>query len=149
LNGVNLTSANPDCSMYNDWANYNNSMKEAFSNIFQASADALGDWIFWTWKVSLSRRSDTLHPHWIDAWVSDWALPSWDNPSATMVLPTWSTKRMDPKRSPHGPRQMCFPSRQHQPLPRKFPSMANGNSVIHPSFFEHPISLAANIDHSR
>jgi hypothetical protein len=148
LNGVNSTSANPDCSKYNEWASYNSSMKDGLSSIFQASADALGDWIFWTWKVSPSRHSHTLHPHWIDARVSDQPLPSWKNPSAAVVLPTWSTKRMDPKRSPHGPRQMCFPQRQHQPFPRKFPPMANGNSFIDPSFFEHPISLAASIDHS-
>lgn len=64
LNGVNSTSANPDCSTYNDWVNYNNSMKDGLLNTFQASADALGDWIFWTWKIGPSQAGTIQAPLW-------------------------------------------------------------------------------------
>lgn len=51
LLGVKGQSSNPQCPEYNDWENYNNTMKEGIQNFLVATFDALQDWFFWTWKV--------------------------------------------------------------------------------------------------
>lgn len=52
LRGVNITSDNPECPEYDAWESYNSTMKAGIQNFIMASFDALGDWFFWTWKVS-------------------------------------------------------------------------------------------------
>lgn len=52
--GVNVNSTNPECPIYENWENYNDTMKQGVLNEVLASMDALGDWFFWTWKVITS-----------------------------------------------------------------------------------------------
>jgi glucan 1,3-beta-glucosidase len=51
LLGTTTESTNPECPEYDNWENYNSTMKEGIQNFVIASFDALQDWFFWTWKV--------------------------------------------------------------------------------------------------
>ena len=52
LRGVNITSENPFCPEYDAWESFNGTMKAGIQNFVMATFDALGEWFFWTWKVS-------------------------------------------------------------------------------------------------
>lgn len=41
-----------DCTVFNNWPAWTDNMKNGFQNFLLASMDALGDYFFWTWKVS-------------------------------------------------------------------------------------------------
>lgn len=53
LLGVSSNSSNPDCPIYEDYQSFTPQLTAGARNFFMASADALGDWFFWTWKVAL------------------------------------------------------------------------------------------------
>jgi hypothetical protein len=46
------TPLNPDCSLWNDYASWNDTVKQGLKNYALASMDALVYPFFWTWKVS-------------------------------------------------------------------------------------------------
>ncbi|KAF8163791.1 glycoside hydrolase family 5 protein [Crassisporium funariophilum] len=62
--GVNGVSSNPQCPEYNDWENYNTTMKAGIQNFITASFDAFGDWFFWTWKIGVSQAGRVETPLW-------------------------------------------------------------------------------------
>jgi len=43
---------NPNCPFWNDWASWNDTVKQGLQNFALASMDALMYPFFWTWKVS-------------------------------------------------------------------------------------------------
>lgn len=51
LRGVGAESTNPQCPQWDDYQNYNDTMKAGILNYVLASMDATRDWFFWTWKV--------------------------------------------------------------------------------------------------
>ena len=58
-------STSAPCPDYNDWQNWNATMKDGFKNFMLASMDALGDWFFWTWKIGNSSTTNTVRaPLW-------------------------------------------------------------------------------------
>lgn len=62
--GVNVNSTNPECPIYENWENYNDTMKQGVMNEVLASMDALGDWFFWTWKVGPDQTGNISSPLW-------------------------------------------------------------------------------------
>ncbi|KAF8912303.1 glycoside hydrolase family 5 protein [Mucidula mucida] len=65
LHGVNVTSSNPQCPLYDDYRNYNQSMKEGIQNFAMASMNAFTHWFFWTWKIGPSAVSGEIEtPLW-------------------------------------------------------------------------------------
>jgi hypothetical protein len=65
LRGVNSTTTNPDCPIYNDWQSFNATMKEGAKNFVLASLDAFQDFFFWTWKIGPSLESGKVEtPLW-------------------------------------------------------------------------------------
>ena len=58
------SSAAP-CDIYNDWQNWNTTMKDGFKNFVMASMDALGDYFFWTWKIGNDSETGVVQaPLW-------------------------------------------------------------------------------------
>ena len=54
VNGVaNGPSSAADCDLFTDASKWDQATKDGVKNFALASMDALGDWFFWTWKVSL------------------------------------------------------------------------------------------------
>ncbi|KAI0319281.1 glycoside hydrolase superfamily [Amylostereum chailletii] len=54
-----------DCSVFNDWQNWNDTMRGGFREYTLASMDATQDWYFWTWKIGNSSTSGTVEaPLW-------------------------------------------------------------------------------------
>nr|ADX07305.1 putative cellulase/exo-1,3-beta-glucanase [Flammulina velutipes] len=65
LKGVGAESTNTQCSIYNDWRNYNDTMREGILNFVTAEMDALVHWFFWTWKIGPSGVSGKIEtPLW-------------------------------------------------------------------------------------
>ncbi|KAF8902804.1 glycoside hydrolase family 5 protein [Gymnopilus junonius] len=64
LVGVGQNSTDPQCPEYDDWTNYNCTMKQGIQNFVMASMDALGDWFFWTWKVGPAQSGVVETPGW-------------------------------------------------------------------------------------
>jgi len=64
LLGVDNDSKNPQCPDYDDWENYNDTMKAGIQNFVAASADAFGDYSFWTWKIAASQSGKIQAPLW-------------------------------------------------------------------------------------
>ncbi|KAJ6515629.1 glycoside hydrolase family 5 protein [Mycena sanguinolenta] len=64
LVGVGQPSANPECPSYDDYQNYNDSMKAGILNYVEASMDAMGDWFFWTWKIGPNAAGAIGSPLW-------------------------------------------------------------------------------------
>lgn len=50
-----------DCTPYDNSGNWTDQMKNGFLNFQLASMDALQDWFFWTWKVSLVLNHNFLY----------------------------------------------------------------------------------------
>ncbi|CAK5275468.1 unnamed protein product [Mycena citricolor] len=51
LRGVGPESTNPQCTEYDDYMHFNESMKAGISEYVLAIMDATRDWFFWTWKA--------------------------------------------------------------------------------------------------
>ncbi|KAG2019610.1 exo-beta-1,3-glucanase [Coprinopsis cinerea AmutBmut pab1-1] len=64
LRGVGIESPHPQCPEYDDWENYNATMKEGLESFIMASFDALGDFFFWTWKIGPSIDGRVGTPLW-------------------------------------------------------------------------------------
>jgi len=64
LAGVGPESPNPDCPVYDDYLNYNDSMKAGLLNYVEASMDATRDWFFWTWKIGPNAAGAIGAPSW-------------------------------------------------------------------------------------
>ncbi|EAU80677.2 exo-beta-1,3-glucanase [Coprinopsis cinerea okayama7 len=64
LRGVGIESPHPQCQEYDDWENYNATMKEGLESFITASFDALGDFFFWTWKIGPSIDGRVGTPLW-------------------------------------------------------------------------------------
>ncbi|KAF8195623.1 glycoside hydrolase family 5 protein [Mycena galopus ATCC 62051] len=64
LVGVGPESPNSQCPEYDDYQNYNESMKAGILNYVEATMDALGDWFFWTWKVGPNGAGVIGSPLW-------------------------------------------------------------------------------------
>ncbi|KAI5900779.1 glycoside hydrolase family 5 protein [Schizophyllum commune H4-8] len=65
LRGAGSNSTNSQCPYYDDWQNYNDTMKEGIQNFALASFDALQNWFFWTWKIGPSAESGEVEtPLW-------------------------------------------------------------------------------------
>ncbi|KAJ7232221.1 glycoside hydrolase superfamily [Mycena haematopus] len=64
LVGVGIESANPECPTWNDYQNYNDSMKAGILNYVEATMDTLGDWFFWTWKIGPNGAGVIGSPLW-------------------------------------------------------------------------------------
>ncbi|KIJ24939.1 glycoside hydrolase family 5 protein [Sphaerobolus stellatus SS14] len=65
LHGANVNSTDPDCPIYDDWQNYNDTMKQGVMNFVLAQMDAFDDWFFWTWKIGASQFSGQIEtPLW-------------------------------------------------------------------------------------
>lgn len=64
INGVGTGSDHPQCALYQDWENYDPTMKEGIKNYVLASFDAFGDWFFWTWKIGPSAAGRVEAPLW-------------------------------------------------------------------------------------
>lgn len=64
LRGVGANSTNPQCPLYDDWQNYNSTMKEGLMNLALASFDAFQNWFFWTWKIGASQSGEIGSPLW-------------------------------------------------------------------------------------
>lgn len=71
VRGLSATGANTppqttaDCTIYDNVAGWNDTMKDGFMNVALASMDALGDWFFWTWKIGNDSTTGTVQaPLW-------------------------------------------------------------------------------------
>ncbi|KAJ2912465.1 hypothetical protein MD484_g7948, partial [Candolleomyces efflorescens] len=64
IRAVNVESFHPQCAEYNDWENYNSTMKAGLQNWIMASFDAFGDFFFWTWKIGPSQAGRVQAPLW-------------------------------------------------------------------------------------
>lgn len=71
VRGLSSTGANTppettaDCTLYDNVAGWNDTMKDGFMNVALASMDALGDWFFWTWKIGNDSTTGTVQaPMW-------------------------------------------------------------------------------------
>ncbi|KAI0029788.1 glycoside hydrolase family 5 protein [Vararia minispora EC-137] len=64
VSGVGANSTNPQCPEYDDWRNFNATMKEGLANFVRASYDAFGDWFFWTWKIGAAASGEIEAPLW-------------------------------------------------------------------------------------
>ncbi|KAI0039236.1 glycoside hydrolase family 5 protein [Auriscalpium vulgare] len=54
-----------DCTVFNDWQNWNSTFKAGLMNFALASMDATQNWWFWTWKIGNSSTSGTVEaPLW-------------------------------------------------------------------------------------
>jgi glucan 1,3-beta-glucosidase len=52
VNGVpGGASYKGDCTVFEEWQNWNDTMKDGFHEFMLASMDAMQNWYFWTWKV--------------------------------------------------------------------------------------------------
>ncbi|KAJ7284148.1 glycoside hydrolase family 5 protein [Mycena rebaudengoi] len=64
LGGVKGVSTNPFCPEYDDYLNYNETMRAGLLNYVLASMDTLGDWFFWTWKIGPDQSGKIGAPSW-------------------------------------------------------------------------------------
>ncbi|KAJ2927476.1 hypothetical protein H1R20_g9614, partial [Candolleomyces eurysporus] len=64
IRAVGVDSPHPQCAEYNDWENYNVTMKAGLQNWIMASFDAFGDFFFWTWKIGPSQAGRVQAPLW-------------------------------------------------------------------------------------
>ncbi|KAJ7639059.1 glycoside hydrolase family 5 protein [Roridomyces roridus] len=64
LLGAGTTSSDPQCPEYDDYQNYNDTMKGALLNYVQATMDAQQDWFFWTWKIGPNMAGVIGSPLW-------------------------------------------------------------------------------------
>ncbi|KAF6750558.1 glycoside hydrolase superfamily [Ephemerocybe angulata] len=64
IRAVGVESMHPQCAEYNDWENYNSTMKAGLQNWITASFDAFGDFFFWTWKIGPSKAGRVEAPLW-------------------------------------------------------------------------------------
>lgn len=64
LRGAGVNSTNPECPEYDDYQNYNESMKAGLLNFVQATMDAQQDWFFWTWKIGPNTAGEIGAPLW-------------------------------------------------------------------------------------
>ncbi|KAF9783864.1 glycoside hydrolase family 5 protein [Thelephora terrestris] len=58
------TPMNPDCSLWNDYASWNDTVKQGLKNYALASMDALVYPFFWTWKIGPTASGDIEAPLW-------------------------------------------------------------------------------------
>ncbi|KAG8832589.1 hypothetical protein FRC17_001049 [Serendipita sp. 399] len=53
------------CEPWNDWASWDDTIKESLRQLSLASMDALQNWFFWTWKIGESVQTGTVRaPFW-------------------------------------------------------------------------------------
>ncbi|KAF5367021.1 hypothetical protein D9758_003863 [Tetrapyrgos nigripes] len=64
INGVPGGSSNPQCPEYVNYQNYDQAMKQGLRNFLAASADAFGDWFYWTWKIDPDIDGTIGAPTW-------------------------------------------------------------------------------------
>ncbi|KAJ7682559.1 glycoside hydrolase family 5 protein [Mycena polygramma] len=64
LRGVGPESTNPQCPEYDDYQNYNDTMKAGLLNYVLATMDATHDWFFWTWKIGPNAAGAIGSPSW-------------------------------------------------------------------------------------
>ncbi|ORX38968.1 glycoside hydrolase superfamily [Kockovaella imperatae] len=70
LDGVDVTPQYElqkvgSCEVWNDWENWNQSMKDGMYSYCQAQMDVLDNWFFWTWKINNSTVVGTAtSPQW-------------------------------------------------------------------------------------
>ncbi|KAJ2912332.1 hypothetical protein MD484_g8086, partial [Candolleomyces efflorescens] len=64
IRSVGIESFHPQCAEYNDWENYNSTMKAGLQSWIEASFDAFGDFFFWTWKIGPSQAGRVEAPLW-------------------------------------------------------------------------------------
>ncbi|KAJ6539597.1 glycoside hydrolase family 5 protein [Mycena capillaripes] len=64
LRGVGPESTNPQCPEWDDYQNYNDTMKAGILNYVLASMDATRDWFFWTWKIGPNAAGVIGAPSW-------------------------------------------------------------------------------------
>ncbi|KAJ7180343.1 glycoside hydrolase family 5 protein [Mycena crocata] len=64
LRGVGPSSTNPECPEYDEYQNYNDTMKAGIQNYVLATMDALRDWFFWTWKIGPNLAGEIGSPLW-------------------------------------------------------------------------------------
>ncbi|KAL1671394.1 glycoside hydrolase family 5 protein [Schizophyllum commune] len=65
LSGIGSVPGYPDCGPFDDWHNYNDTMKGVLNDMALASMDALQNWFFWTWKIGNSTTLGTSSsPMW-------------------------------------------------------------------------------------
>ncbi|KAJ7490343.1 glycoside hydrolase family 5 protein [Mycena galericulata] len=64
LVGVGPENPNPQCPEYDDYLNYNDTMKAGLLNYVLASMDANQDWFFWTWKIGRNMAGAIGSPSW-------------------------------------------------------------------------------------
>ncbi|KZV62971.1 glycoside hydrolase family 5 protein [Peniophora sp. CONT] len=64
VRGVGTNSTNPQCPEYNDYKNYNDTMKQGLTNFITAEYSAFNDWFFWTWKIGEASSGEIEAPLW-------------------------------------------------------------------------------------
>ncbi|KAL1666983.1 glycoside hydrolase family 5 protein, partial [Schizophyllum commune] len=65
LSGIGSVPGYPDCGPFDDWHNYNDTIKGVLNDMALASMDALQNWFFWTWKIGNSTTLGTSSsPMW-------------------------------------------------------------------------------------
>lgn len=65
LNGVGIEAGFGDCTLYEDWRNYDETMKTNLRNQCMGTMDALRDYFFWTWKIANSTEMGyPTSPQW-------------------------------------------------------------------------------------
>ncbi|KAJ7930024.1 glycoside hydrolase family 5 protein [Mycena leptocephala] len=64
LRGVGPESTNPQCPDYDNYQNYNDTMKAGILNYVLATMDATRDWFFWTWKIGPNAAGVIGAPSW-------------------------------------------------------------------------------------
>jgi hypothetical protein len=112
LRGVGPESTNPQCPDYDNYQNYNDTMKAGLLtiqivrvmalthcasvgilNYVLATMDATRDWFFWTWKVGKPPWTGTICFQYLSV---DRAECSWSDRCAFVVVSARSSRRMDP-----------------------------------------------------
>ncbi|KAI0915319.1 hypothetical protein AcV5_003824 [Taiwanofungus camphoratus] len=66
MRGVNISASYVgNCSVWEDYTQWDQATKDGIKEFALASMDALGDWFFWTWKIGNSSTSNMVEsPLW-------------------------------------------------------------------------------------
>ena len=92
LNGVGGTyNYGGNCADWQDSSLWSAGTKAGLLAFCQASMDALGDYFFWTWKVTYS---DAVFGIVSDELPLDWSFPARYRRNSSLVLSKWSPQQL-------------------------------------------------------
>lgn len=117
-----------DCTPFTDWQNWNQTFKEGVRDFSLASMDALQNWWFWTWKVSLTSgtRCLMLSLNLVYLLADRQFLYIRYSRNTPVVIPTWTAEWLDTNGPTHELWKVSSTGRLPSPLRRHVFCMADG-----------------------